>query len=296
MSREYAEALNAHYRRPELGAAILAALRAAGKDPERLTPGDLAPVDQFHTRGRDATLELARLAGVAPGSRVLDVGGGLGGPARTLAAELECHVTVLDLTEAYCRVGADLTRRAGLADRVQFEHGDALAMPFPDGRFDLVWTQHSSMNVDDKAGLYAEVHRVLRPGGRLALHEIMAGPGGPAHFPVPWARQPSLSFLQPPAEVRALIGRAGFRELAWLDGTAAAVEWFRQRVAAVAAAPSPPALGLHLLLGEDFAAMFRNQVRNLEEGRIAVVQAAFDRPVVPAPPSPPVGGGGGLGG
>jgi len=277
VSRDYAEALNAHYQRPELGAAILAALRAAGKDPERLAPGDLAPVDQFHTRGRDATLELARLAGVAPGTRVLDVGGGLGGPARTLAAELDCRVTVLDLTEEYVRVGADLTRRAGLADRVRFQHGNALTLPFPDGDFDLVWTQHSSMNVDDKARLYAEAHRVLRPGGRLALHEIMAGAGGRPHFPVPWARQPALSFLRPAAEVRALITRAGFRELAWDDGTAAAVAWFRQRVAAAAAAPSPPPLGLHLLLGDDFAAMFRNQVRNLEEDRIAVIQAAFDR-------------------
>ena len=209
---------------------------------------------------------------------VLDVGGGLGGPARTLARALGCRVVVLDLTEEYCRVGAELTRRTGLAGRVSFHHGDALALPFADARFDVVWTQHSSMNVDDKERLYGGIRRVLRPGGRLALHEIMAGAGGPLHFPVPWAREASHSFLRPPEAVRGLLGDLGFRELARLDVTAASLEWFRRRVAATEAAGSLPPLGLHLLLGEDFDAMFRNQVRNLAEGRIVVVEAVFERP------------------
>jgi deazaflavin-dependent oxidoreductase (nitroreductase family) len=273
-----AEAVAAHYGRTDLEAAILDGLRRAGKDPEALAPADLAAVDQFHTRGRDATLELARRAGVGAGQRVLDVGGGLGGPARTLAAELACDVTVVDLTESYCRVGEDLTRRTGLADRVRFRHGDALALPFEAGVFDVVWTQHSSMNVGDKPRLYGELGRVLRPGGRLALHEILGGPAPePLVFPVPWARDPAWSFLLPAAEVRALIAGLGFREVAWEDGTPAALAWFRQRVAALRAAPAPPPLGLHLLLGPDYRAMFENQVRNLETGRIAVVQAVFER-------------------
>jgi ubiquinone/menaquinone biosynthesis C-methylase UbiE len=164
---EYARALNQHYGRGDLGAAIVAALGAAGKDPNTLTPDDLAPVDQFHIRGQEATLELVRLAELEPGAHVLDVGGGLGGPARTLAVTVGCRVTVLDLTEEYCRVGADLTQRAGLADRVSFRHGDALALPFEAGSFDAVWTQHSSMNIADKEALYREAHRVLRPGGRI---------------------------------------------------------------------------------------------------------------------------------
>ena len=113
------------------------------------------------------SLELARLAGLRAGAEVLDVGGGLGGPARTLALRLGCRVTVLDVTEEYCRVGVELTRRTGLAGRVSFHHGDALALPFADARFDVVWTQHSSMNVDDKEALYAGIHRALRRGGRL---------------------------------------------------------------------------------------------------------------------------------
>jgi SAM-dependent methyltransferase len=142
---------------------------------------------------------------------VLDVGGGLGGPARTLARELGCRVTVLDLTEAYCRMGEELTRRTGLAGQVEFRHGTALQMPFADAAFDVVWTQHSSMNVEDKERLYREIQRVARPGGRLAIHEIMAGAASPVHFPVPWAGDPSLSFLRPAEAVRRLLAGLGSR-------------------------------------------------------------------------------------
>jgi MPBQ/MSBQ methyltransferase len=164
---------------------ILASVRTADKDPEGLTPDDLAPATEFHTGGTEATLELARRAGLRAGLRVLDVGGGLGGPARTPGSEFGCRVTVLDLTEEYCRAGELLTARTGLGDQVTFQHGDALTMPFPNGDFDVAWAQHSSMNIADKERLYREIHRILRPGGRLALHEIMAGPIQPIHFPVP---------------------------------------------------------------------------------------------------------------
>lgn len=277
MREEHLRAIDEHYGRHDVAAAILAAVQAAGKDPAALTADDLAAVDQFHTRGRDATLELAHLAGVTPTMRVLDVGGGLGGAARTLAHRFGCHVTVLDLTEEYCRAGVVLTARLGLADRVSFRHGDAVALPFADASFDLAWSQHSAMNVEDKARLYREIHRVLRPGGRLALHEIMAGPEAPVRFPVPWARTPATSFLRPAASIRALLGDQGFREVTWSDVSAPSLEWFRQRLAAGARAGTPPALGLHLLLGSDFSRMFGNLVRNLAEDRISVIAAVLDR-------------------
>jgi SAM-dependent methyltransferase len=271
-------AVNAHYGRGGLGDAILAALRAAGKDVEALTTDDVAPVDHFHTGGKAATLALARLAGLGSGLRVLDVGGGLGGAARVLAQELGCRVTVVDLTEAYCQVGAELTRRTKLADRVDFRHGDALALPFPAASFDIVWTQHSTMNIAAKAALYREIHRVVRPGGRYAFHEIAAGAAGlPPHFPVPWARDPGGSALAPPADLRRLLGDAGFKEAAWLDLAAESLEWFRPRAAAAQAGPLPP-LGLQLLLGDDLGPMLANIVRNLEEQRITVVQGVAERP------------------
>ena len=209
---------------------------------------------------------------------MLDVGGGIGGPARTLAHEFGCAVTVLDLTEAYCRAGEELTAATGLAGKVSFRQGDAVAMPFPDGAFDLVWTQHSSMNIADKERLYGECRRVLRPGGRLAFHEIMAGATQPVHFPVPWARDPALSFLQPPGEIRAVLNGLGFDEVAWVDTTGSAAAWFRAWAARRAEGGPPPPLGLHLLLGNVFPEMGANMLRNLEEGRVVMVQAVLERP------------------
>ena len=271
----YDRPVNEHYGGGDLTAKILEALRAAGKDPDDLTIEDLAPIDQLHARGREATLGLARLVGITPRMRVLDVGGGLGGPARTLASEFSCAVEVLDLTEEFCRAGEVLTANTGLEERVSFRHGSALEMPYPDAGFDVAWTQHSSMNIPDKERLYAEIHRVLKPGGRLALHEIMAGPVSPIHFPVPWARRPEISFLRPPEEVHTLLNDTGFEELAWIDETAPALRWHHKRLAA--APEGPPPLGLHLVFGDDFGEMLRNQVRNLRERRISIVQALFER-------------------
>jgi len=265
-----------HYARGDLLAKALEALRAAGKRADTLTTRDLAPIDQLHARSREATLDLARLVGIEAGMRVLDVGGGLGGPARTLASEFGCLVEVLDLTEEFCRAGAAFTTRTGLSDLVSFRHGSALEMPYPDAGFDVAWTQHSSMNIADKGRLYGEIRRVLRPGGRLALHEILAGALSPIYLPVPWARRPELNHLRPPKDVRELLEETGFAELNWIDETALALRWHQERLAAMPEKPSP--LGLRLVLGDDLGEMFRNQVRNLEERRISIVQAVFERP------------------
>ena len=261
-----------HYGRQDLARTILGAVRAAGLDPDRLTPDALAAVDEFHTRGRLATEELAQLAAPTSGQRVLDVGCGLGGSARYLAARYGVDVVGIDLTEEYCRVGNLLCERTGVGDRVTLVRCDALELPFDDATFDHVWTEHVTMNIADKPGLYAGLRRVLRDGGRLTSYEIVAGPGGNVHFPVPWARQPHISFLVSADELRAATEQAGFEIIAWRDTTDHALEWFRERADTLAAARTPPPLGLHLLLGADAQRMFANQVRNLEEGRIRVIQ------------------------
>lgn len=273
---DYTHSVNAHYGSQDLGTAILEALRAAGKDPDNIHYTDLAGVDQFHSRGRAATLELAQLAGLHAGQSILDVGGGIGGPARVLAAEYGCHVTVLDLTEEYCKAGEMITRMTGLADRVTFQVGNALDMPFPDTHFDAAWTQHSSMNIPDKERLYAEIHRVLKPGGLLALHEIMAVSVQPLHFPAPWAGTPDISFLRPVQEMRALIGDAGFRETNWIDVTAPSLEFFRQRMANAASGQTTQP-GIELLLRDRMNPAFKNLVRNFEEERAVVIMSTFER-------------------
>jgi SAM-dependent methyltransferase len=259
-----------HWEREQLAESILASLSAAGKNLDALTVDDLAITDQFHGGGKPATTRLARLFGAAPGQRVLDVGGGLGGPARTLAMEYGCRVTVIDLTESFVRAARVLTTRLGLDDRVSHHVGDALGLEFDAGAFDVVWTQNSGMNIADKARLYAGFHRVLRPGGRLALQEPMAGPVQPPIFPLMWATDPAQNFLRPPDEMRALIAAAGFAERAWEDVTA--------ETAAPATAESIPAHSAQrLIMGDALDAIIRANHRNRAEGRMVSIQAVFER-------------------
>jgi len=264
-------AIQTHYTRPDLGNAILEALERAGKDTDRLTLEDLAPIDEFHIRGRAATLELARAAGLDAAKRVLDVGSGVGGTSRCLAKEFGCRVTGIDLTEEYCRAAALLTAKIGLADLIDYRQGDATNLPFDDASFDVVWTEHVAMNIPDKSRLYREMHRVLKPGGTLAIYDVLAGPSGPVVFPVPWARTPDTSFLVRPDEQRELLEAGGFTVTDWSDTTDAARIWFVSLAEKVRKEGLPP-LGFHVLLGTDFQAMAQNQRRNLEEGRIVLAQ------------------------
>jgi ubiquinone/menaquinone biosynthesis C-methylase UbiE len=267
-----------HYTRSVIGETILAALAAAGKDIEHLTIEDLAPVDEFHSRRRLATVELAALLAPTARDHVLDIGSGIGGPSRYLAATSGCRVTGLDLTAEFCRVAADLARRTGLDARVDYRQGDATAMPFADASFDLAWLQNAAMNIAARDRLYGEIHRVLKPKGRFALQDVTSGPGGPPHYPVPWAREPSISFLVAPAETRAQLEASGFRVLAWEDKTDIAIAEGEAERARLKANPAPPpALGIQLILGDDFAAMMKNSARNLEERRIGLINAVVER-------------------
>jgi SAM-dependent methyltransferase len=261
-----------HYASRSLVDVVLAALDAAGLPP-RLTTADLAPLDQFHARGLEATRELAALAGIDATSRVLDVGSGIGGPARYLAESLGCKVVGIDLTAEYCRLAEALTARAGLAGNVEFRAANALDLPFGDGEFDRVWTQHVAMNIADRPRLYREMARVLKPGGKLALYDAVAIAGAEPLFPVPWARDPSTSFLLDADATRAVLESSGFTVRVWRDVTAEARQWF----AALRPAAQPPKLGLHLLLGPDFRTMSGNFGRNVIEGRVGLLMAVCEK-------------------
>ena len=267
--------VEAHYASQDLGAAILAALQGMGKEIDLLTPDDLAPVDEFHGGQRPATIRLAELLGLSGTERVLDVGSGLGGPSRFLAWCYGVHVSGVDLTAEFVRVAEMLTRRTGLVGKVDYRQGNALDLPFEDGTFDAVWSQNAAMNIADRDRLYGDMLRVLRPGGKLALQEVAVGPGGDPHYPVQWAHEPSTSFLLTQQAIRENLEMAGFRVLVWQDTTEEARQAAHTRARNVEG-PSP-VLGTHLIIGDDWRAMFRNSARNLEERRTELFNAVLER-------------------
>jgi ubiquinone/menaquinone biosynthesis C-methylase UbiE len=253
---------------------VLDALVAAGKDLDRLDVDDLSATDQFHGGGRVVTDRLAERAGLdrlEPGNsppRVLDVGGGLGGPARVLAAHYGCVVTTIDLTPSYVEVACVLTAKVGLQDRVEHLVGDALELPFDDEAFDVVWTQNTGMNIADKETLLRGFHRALRLGGTFAFQEPMAGPGGPLNFPVMWADDASSSFLRPPNEMRDLITRLGFQVRSWDDVSESIVT----------SGMPPPHSAQRTIMGDQrLASVAAAGQKNLAEGRLVTVHGVFTK-------------------
>lgn len=270
------ERVEHHYGMNELLDSILDALVATGKDINQLVPADLAPVDEFHIRGREATLELAGRTDIEAGMRVLDVGCGIGGSARHLAAELGCHVTGIDLTRDYIETATALAQRTGMANRVEFHHGSATALPFEPDSFDIVWTEHVQMNIADKAAFYGEIARVLKPGGRLLFHDIFSRDGSEPWYPVPWAGDASISFLARADSIPDILKAAGLQVLEWEDRSEDSLGWFRRAVSQLRTT-GPAPLGLHLLMGASTLPKFENLIRNLQESRITVIQSVAAR-------------------
>jgi ubiquinone/menaquinone biosynthesis C-methylase UbiE len=253
----------------DLASTIAESLRKAGKDIGKLGTSDLATVDEFHIRGRKATLELAQSLGLIASAHVLDIGSGLGGPARTVAETYGCRVTGIDLTQAFCDAAATLSGWVGLRDRVVFRQGNATSLPFGDAEFDAAMTIHVAMNIAAKDRMYAEARRVLKPGGRFAVYDVLQGEGGEVLFPVPWAREPSISHLATPDAMESLLSGAGFRILVVNDSTEESLKWFEAMAARMTQAV--PAVTFQSFLGDDFPTMARNQVSNLRDRRIRTV-------------------------
>jgi sarcosine/dimethylglycine N-methyltransferase len=259
-----------HYRATGLAARLKTALAIFGPEQQRLTSQQLAALDQFHTRGLAATADLARLAGITADMEVLDVGSGVGGPARFLAATYGCRVTGVDLSEPFVDAARYLTERTGQGGQVAFQAGSALDLPFDEGRFDVALLQHVAMNIADRARLYREIRRVLKTGGRFATYDVVLN-GGEPHYPVPWARTPATSFLLTAAATREAIEPAGFRNVVWQDDTDAAKAWIAQ----LRASGPPPSPNLGVVMGPDFAELSANLGRNIVEGRVGILTAVF---------------------
>lgn len=234
---------------------------------------DLAALDQFHVRGLPATEELAANMAIKKGDRILDVGSGLGGPSRYLAATQACHVTGIDLSEQFVDVARHLAAFVGLGVAVDYKVANALAMPFHDRSFDHAWTQHVAMNIADRAALYKEIYRVMKPDGRFGIYDVVLGDGGGVIYPVPWAPSADTSHLVTPDAMADVLNSVGFEKVSWTDTTAQGLAWFEQ-----ARQAPPPKLNLALAMGEGFPAMTANLARNLREGRVRLLQAVMRRP------------------
>ncbi len=267
-----AGAISAHYTSGALLARLEAALREDGVDPRRPTLEALAPYDHFHGRGLEATEDMAGLLRVAATDHVLDVGSGLGGPARYMARRFGCKVSGIDLTAEFCDVARHLTGLLGLEERVSVSQGDALAMPYGEAAFDGAYSMNVSMNIADKCALYREIHRVLRPGAWLILSEAAQGPGGEPDFPTPWARTAASSFLASRDETCENLAASGFAIESVRETTEAALAYGARSRAAVEAGGKPLHRAVSLIHGALAEDAMANSARALRERRAVPIE------------------------
>lgn len=254
-----------HYTSGRLENIILEAMQRAGKDPAKLTLQDLAPIDEFHVEGLEATQDLAAQMSLQPGMRLLDVGSGIGGPARYFAAAHGCKVTGIDLTDEFVQVARRLTLLVKLHDQVEFRQASALDLPFENDTFDRASMIHVGMNIADKAGVYREVRRVMKADGVFVVFDIVRSADGELRYPVPWAQSPETSFVAKPEEYRDALVQAGFRVVQERDRRQSAIA-FTRRMMARAAQNGPPILGLQLLMGKQTGEMLNNVLVMMEQG------------------------------
>lgn len=266
-----------HYTHGALLRAILDGVQRLGKSLDTVTVEDLGPVDEFHIGGRVATKSFLDQLDIAADDLVLDIGCGLGGASRFAAQQYGCRVTGVDLTHEYVTTGTALCSWVGLNDRITLEQGDAIATSFADDAFDKSYMMHVGMNIANKQALAFELHRVLRPGGRLGIYDVMRVGDGDLRFPVPWATTPGESEVSSPEEYRAVLETAGLRVIAERDMSAFALEFFSQLQAKAGSAGGPPPLGLHILMGETASEKIKNMIENISQNHIAPVELIAER-------------------
>ena len=272
---DYEEAINAQYGQSDLGNKILAILQREGIDMAEGIKDALAPIEELHLRGSLATIELAQKADLNESMKVLDIGCGIGGPARTIASEIGCQVIGLEICEEYCHTTEIINDRVGLGNKIEIRQGNALYMPFDSAEFDIVFMQHVLMNIENKERVLSQINHVLRPKGRLALNTICSGSITPIYFPVIWANNPDINFLLTASELRKLISNSGFKELSWKDDTKKILEGI-EHTRSKPRSKIPRPINLSLIVS-DPSTKWRNIVRNLKEERIVVIQGIFEK-------------------
>ena len=263
------EAVAEHYSQEELLSAIHNGLTALGKTIDTVSIDDLAPVDEFHIGGRPATRALLDQLDLSSDKTVLDIGCGLGGTSRFIAATYESRVKGIDLTPAYVKTGSELCKWVGLEDRVELKQGNALQTGFDDASFDAACMLHVGMNIPDKHKLFAEINRVLRPGGQIAIYDIMRASDEPLAYPVPWASVVDTCVMSSPEHYRHALEVSGFEIVNVRDRTEFATDFFEMLKKNAAARGGPPPIGLHLVMGKATPDKVANMIKNVTTGKAA---------------------------
>jgi ubiquinone/menaquinone biosynthesis C-methylase UbiE len=268
---ELEEEVARHYSHGSLEAAIRAGLKSLGRVDAEVTPEDLAGIDEFHIGGHEATADLGDKLELGSGATLLDIGSGLGGPARFFARRYGCRVTGVDLTPEYVEVASKLTQLLGLSEQVEFHVGNAVDLPFGDGSFDRATLLHVGMNIPDKERLFGEVYRVLNSAGMFAVYDVMRTGDAEIAYPVPWAATDATSFVETPETYRRSLAAAGFEILSKRDRRDSGIAFFNRMRARIAES-GPPPLGLHILMGEDAPTKLSNMLANIEQRLISPVE------------------------
>ena len=272
-----ASAIADHWGKGDVYGLIVSALNKVSKPLAGLTVEDLAPVDHFHARGFPATVELADRLPIKPGQHIVDIGCGLGGPARYIAKRFQCTVSGVDITQPFVEAANMLSKLVQMEGQVNVEHGDGQRLPYPNAHFDGGYTQHVTMNVPDRATFFAEAYRVLKPGAPFAMTEHGLGAKGHPHHPVPWSADGSGAYLVTPTETRAFLEEAGFEDIVIENTGAKYAAGYRVMIERAEAGTLPP-LGIHILLGETWLQKMRNAARNIEEDRTHPIQLICRKP------------------
>lgn len=274
--KEITRKINKHYGNIDISARILKALKDSGNDLKNLTTDDLASFDEFHTGGKESTMNLATLAGISAGTQVLDIGSGIGGPARTLASEFNCSVSGIDLTIEFCRAARLLTNLVGLSPKVNFQYGDAVYLPFKEQSFDFVWSQNTLMNIPDKVNLFKEIIRVLTPGGIFAFETVLAGEAPGMIYPSFWASSEELNFLISEQEIKSLLKKAKLAEVHWADHTSVISQRSAERVKNLKYDPLK-LTGRNIIVKDDVELKIRNSALNFKNKHVISVSAVYKK-------------------
>lgn len=267
--------IETQYHTPDLFEDILERLKDQNINLDKVSRSDISGVDEFHVRGAEVSREISREIGL-DNARVLDVGCGLGGPARMLAAEFNCKVTGVDISPEFIRTAHKLSELVGLRDNTAFIHADALELPFADGSFDVVWTQHVQMNIQDKGRFYSEIARVLTGSGILIYYDIFRKGTGDVNYPVPWANDASISFLGTPANMDTILRDLGFTAVNATDQTLQAKQFLTGLFDKIKK-NGPPKLGLNVLMGSATTEKLGNILKGLEEEKIVLQSGVYKK-------------------